>query len=304
MLIVSFNSADVLRDCLASIEHTVPGTPIAIREHGSDPVALDRLSALATSHPGQVRLDFDVSNPGFGAGCNALARESRATHLMMFNPDAMLVAWPWTPDAPPPAGAIVGPQMLGERDGDHSGTSYRVRDEIARSWFRRRGQRPNGRGFVSGAALLIDRESFMRLGGFDEGYFLFYEDIDLCERANRMGIFTTVDDRWQVRHAGAHSTNAVFGQALQWSYDSAVRFHGRRGGVAGYRVYVVVDSLLRALIKATSLRSDSARAYLHLARRAAGDLVNPAPGGPTPTPTAQNRQARSSARRSGGQTDR
>ncbi len=92
----------------------------------------------------------------------------------------------------------------------HYGVRYRIRDEIARSWLRRVAPRPNGSGFVSGAALLIARADFDRIGGFDEEYFLFYEDIDLCLRANAAGIGTFVDERFTVRHSGAHSTSAAF----------------------------------------------------------------------------------------------
>jgi GT2 family glycosyltransferase len=158
--------------------------------------------------------------------------------------------------------------------GRHWGVRYRVRDEIARSWFRRRGPSPSGRGFVSGAAMLVDRTSFERLGGFDERYFLFYEDIDLCLRANDQDIATRVDERWAVRHAGAHSTRRQFGSSLIWSYESAIRFHRRHGhSVTGYRIYLITDALLRASIRAARRDRSGAVAYLDLANRAVRDLL-------------------------------
>jgi GT2 family glycosyltransferase len=274
VLVVSYNSADTLAGCIESVERAIPGTPIAIREHGNDPAASVLLDRLAVLHPSAVRIDRDPTNPGFGAGCNALAQASRARFLLFFNPDAELVDWPWSVSDPPPAATIVGPRMVDSGDpGRHWGRRYRIRDEIARSWLRRRGPRPVGRGFVSGAALLIDRASFGRIGGFDEAYFLFYEDIDLCLRANELGIATRVDERWTVRHVGAHSTQSQFGQSLLWSYESAVRFHGRRGGpVAFYRLYVIADALGRMALSTAHRDWVGAVAYKGLARRAAVDL--------------------------------
>ena len=272
--IVSYDSVDAIADALGHLERAVPGATVAIREHGHDPIAADRLRRLVDAHTSPIRLEFDPANPGFGAGCNALASTSGAGWLLFLNPDANVVAWPWTADDPPPRGTIVGPLLTGNGPSErHVGTSFSVRDEIARSWLRRVGTRPVGSGFVSGAALLIDRPSFERIGGFDEDYFMFYEDIELCLRANRAGIGTVVDDRWIVDHEGGHSTSKRWGDALVWSYESACRFHGSTGSsVTAYRTYVVADSVLRSLWHRARGRRTRSSEYLGLARRAAADL--------------------------------
>lgn len=284
VLVVSYDSAAVLGACLASIEAAAPGTRIAIREHGTDVAARARLTELAAAHPAPVRIEDDPSNPGFGAGCNALARGSSARWLLFLNPDAEIVSWPWHGGATPPLDTVLGPRMVESgAPGTHSGIGYRVRDEIARSWLRHRGPPPDGRGFVSGAALLVGHAAFDRIGGFDEGYFLFYEDIDLCLRGNAIGIETRIEDRWAVRHAGAHSTNARFGRSLTWSYESAVRFHARFGHPVGaYRAYVVADSVVRAaghLARRDRVKVD---AYLALCRRSVRDLIHHRAAGRTP----------------------
>ena len=195
-----------------------------------------------------------------------------ATWFLFLNPDARVVTWPWdteSPDAP----AVIGPAFTADA-GDHTGRSYRIRDEIARSWLRRPGPPPDGAGFVSGAALLVDRETFGRLDGFDEGYFLFYEDIDLCLRANDLGTPTRIEPRWRVEHTRSHSTRERFDQALQWSYDSGCRFHGAHGGpVRGYQLYVAVDALGRAAVHGLRGRKNERAAYIALARRAVSDCV-------------------------------
>jgi N-acetylglucosaminyl-diphospho-decaprenol L-rhamnosyltransferase len=273
VLIVSYGSADDVTQCLASIEAFAPGARVAIREHHPEADAYARLVAVAKASGLDVRTEHDPANRGFGAGCNALARISSAEWLLFLNPDAELVTWPWSV-APQTAPTIIGP-MFTEDATDHFGVSYRVRDEVARSWLRRRGQMPTGAGFVSGAALLVDAETFHRLGGFDERYFLFYEDIDLCLRANAIGVPTVVEERWQVAHRRGHSTKERFGQSLIWSYESGCRFHREHGSsLLAYRAYVVADALARAVVHTIRRNPAAAADYVALAGQVTRDVVS------------------------------
>lgn len=248
-----------------------PGLPVAVREHaGVDHYR--RLQGVVSSYRGPVRTEHDPGNPGFGAGCNALAAGSTAEWFAFLNPDTELLTWPWR-SANPPRDTIVGPVM----DADpaaHYGRRYRLRDEIRRSWLRSTDPAPDGTGFVSGAALLVDADSFHRVGGFDPGYFMFYEDIDLCLRANDEGIATEIEPAWTMHHERAHSTSERFGDSLLWSYESATRFHRAHGSsLPAYRAYLVADSALRLIVH--TLRRDRRRrdAYAVLARRAGRDLI-------------------------------
>lgn len=275
VLVVSHDSASEIDRLLRSLSDLLPDAQVAIREHAGA-AAFAALVRVADDHPGVIRVEHDPINPGFGAGCNALAAGSGADVLVLLNPDTELVAWPWTDASPPPIGTIVGANIVGARSSDHYGTTYRIRDEIARSWLRRTPAVPEGDGFVSGAALLIDRRTFESLGGFDERYFLFYEDIDLCLRANAAGVPTVVEPRWHVRHARAHSTRRRFAAALASSYESGVRFHQSFGrSVAGYRAYVAADALMRAVVHTVRRDRTTTTAYLQLIRRALGDLARP-----------------------------
>jgi GT2 family glycosyltransferase len=275
ILVVSYASDRVIERLLASLVTTLPTARVAIREHAADPSHVATLERLASRHTAPVRVEHDPSNPGFARGCNALARASTADFLVFLNPDTELVAWPWSEAEPPPAASVIGPVMVDSGPpGEHYGRSYRIRDEIARSWLRRQPLPPDGRGYVSGAAMLIERDAFQRLGGFDPGFFMYYEDIDLCLRANDAGYPTILEPSWAVRHARRHSTDQRFGTALAWSYESAARFHAKHGSpVRAYRTYVAADSALRALRSLARHEHEHANAYRSLARRAALDAV-------------------------------
>ena len=270
VMIVSYGSASVLAPCLRSVADTIPGARVAIREHAADVAECSRLQEVVAAAGVPARIEHDPSNPGFGAGCNALATGSTAEWFLFLNPDAQVRSWPFEV-RPPARPAIIGPRYTSDA-GDHWGRDYRIRDEIARSWFRRHGRPPDGVGFVSGAALLVDATSFRAIDGFDEGYFLFYEDIDFCLRANDAGIPTCVEDGWIVHHDRGHSTRSRWDDALQWSYESACRFHASRGSpVRVYRWYVAADALLRAGLHVARGRRSTAGAYAALARRAFSD---------------------------------
>ena len=272
--IVSYDSHEMLATTLSNLAAEAPHLRVAIREHAGDE-AFASLTELSKSFRGVIRISHNPGNPGFGAGCNALAITSTADHLLFLNPDAAVHRWPWSPDRPPPKDQVIGPTMIGDGSAArHAGRRYWIRDEIARSWLRRPGPLPDGDGFVSGAALLIDRRSFESVGGFDEGFFLFYEDIDLCLRANAAGINTHLDPGWRVLHAGGHSTRSRFASALEWSYVSACRFHARQeSNITGYRIYVIADAIARAGFRIVSGNWPLGRAHLGLARRAIADLA-------------------------------
>jgi N-acetylglucosaminyl-diphospho-decaprenol L-rhamnosyltransferase len=66
-------------------------------------------------------------------------------------------------------------------------------------------RRPRAVGWVSGGAMFVRRETFDRLGGFDERFFLYFEDMDFCARAGREGFETVLLPSIVFRHAGGAS---------------------------------------------------------------------------------------------------
>lgn len=178
------------------------------------------------AHAGEPRLRVlrNAANPGFAAACNQGAASTRSAWLAFVNPDcfvtrdlfARLLAH---------ARAIDSLGVLGVdvRDGQGAPEPAARRREpsfrrtlwqstglwrLARFWPVFEGlYRPARRGVeiepvdaVSGAFMLMPREAFERLGGFDEGYRLHCEDLDLCRRARDAGLRVVVANQVSVVH--------------------------------------------------------------------------------------------------------
>lgn len=271
--LVSFESGDDLLAAITSIAKHTAAT-VAIQENATTSTSLDAAVRHATELGLTVRAVHDPTNPGFGRACNALAASSTADLLLFLNPDARITKWPFD-DKPPPSQTICGPAEIdAPNPASHRGVSYSIADEMRRSWLRRWGSTPDGDGFVSGAALLVARCDFAALGGFDPRFFLFYEDIELCLRANRHGVKTTLVDGFSVEHRGGHATNERFKESLVWSYESASRFHGLEGhSVGAYRAYVIVDAAARWSLHLMRRERNRRRGYAALISRVSSDLA-------------------------------
>jgi N-acetylglucosaminyl-diphospho-decaprenol L-rhamnosyltransferase len=79
-------------------------------------------------------------------------------------------------------------------------------------------------GWLSGACLLVRRTVFDQLGGFDEGYFMYFEDVDLGYRIGRAGFRNVYEPGAEVTHSGAHSTSEHSGAMMRAHHASAQRF--------------------------------------------------------------------------------
>ncbi|MCI0479654.1 glycosyltransferase family 2 protein [Candidatus Uhrbacteria bacterium] len=149
-------------------------------------------------------------NVGFGAGNNRAFREAKGEYVMLVNPDLTvfpgeierLVAFA---DAEPSAG-LVGPRLVNP-DRSVQRTFHRFPDSLIPLYRRTRlGRTPWGRRAVAnylmedadpsvvrdvdglfGAAILIRRSALDAIGHFDERFFMYFEDVDLCRRAWEAG---------------------------------------------------------------------------------------------------------------------
>ncbi|MBN8605792.1 MAG: glycosyltransferase family 2 protein [Caulobacterales bacterium] len=211
VIVVSYRTGPALGRCLAALAALRGVDEIILVDNGNEAAEAAALSAFVTDDP-RARLVRGQGNVGFAAGCNLAARAAQAEALLFLNPDAVLEAGAIEnlsralAAAPPPA--IVGGDLR-DADGRSERGSRRDRVTLWRAFVAFSGLSrlehfsPAFRDFnrhadpvpsapvavqaVSGALLMLRRADFEVLGGFDEGYFVHVEDLDLCRRAEQRG---------------------------------------------------------------------------------------------------------------------
>ena len=194
LLIVNHHTAAETAGLLARLP---AGFAPRVLENGSGP---NDVAALA-----QAGCVVEVSevNLGFAAGANRLAAGATAPWLLFVNPDLepdpelfarVLARLPTDPLV-----AVVGGVRAGEGPrtwGRFPGLLDRFRAVEAAP------EAPRAVDWVSGCFMLVRRAAFSELGGFDEGYFMQLEDVDLCWRARRRGWQVRVDPAFTFAHRG------------------------------------------------------------------------------------------------------
>ena len=192
------------------------------------------------------------SNRGYGGAVNAASAELPASvrWILVSNPDVVLSAN--AIDILVAAGeddetiAAVGPCIRGAggelypsaravpslRTG--IGHALFVNMWAANPWTRayrkETEEQPHRRdaGWLSGACLLVRRSAFDQIGGFDEGFFMYFEDVDLGHRFGKAGFRNVYEPAANVVHTGAHSTTSDSANMVRVHHESARRFLGKK----------------------------------------------------------------------------
>ncbi|MEO8364745.1 MAG: glycosyltransferase family 2 protein [Pseudoxanthomonas sp.] len=252
VVVVSHESAGTLEDCLLRLRAARGVAEIRVIDNASLDGTLDIIQRHAAMEP-RVRFIGNPDNPGFAVACNQGARESTAPWLAFVNPDLMIEIDTLS-RLRLHADALAGEVLLGVGlvdEAGHRDEAARRRDPDFKGMLRSMLSSPSRASklgvpvneaeslqqvdAVSGALMLMPRVLFERLGGFDEGYRLHAEDLDLCRRARVAGAIVAVANDIRVLHLRGVSSRArpVF---VEWHKHRGLwryfrKFEARRRGV-------------------------------------------------------------------------
>jgi len=219
IVVVTYNSEDVIGACLRSIAETARGmhASVTVVDNASTDATL---SVIASEFP-SVSIVASAHNLGFAAGNNLGARHSSGEYLLLLNPDTVVL-----PGSMATLAAVLdqqegiwvaGPCLL-DVDGNPAmsyGDQPTLRWAFSELTAARRfglrspltirgvpadGESAHDVGFVSGAATMIRRDAWERLGGMDEDYFLYFEETDLCARVRRFGGRVVLEPSARILH--------------------------------------------------------------------------------------------------------
>jgi GT2 family glycosyltransferase len=127
--------------------------------------------------------------------------------------------------------------------------------------------------FVYGCAMLLSARMLYAIGGFDERFFMYYEDVDLCLRAGAAGYQVALAPAAHVSHLGSHSTSAEPATKLYYEARSRQLFYAKHLSGAVRRRFLVSE--LRYIISLTlrRLRVGNPRGALAYLRGCLAGLV-------------------------------
>jgi N-acetylglucosaminyl-diphospho-decaprenol L-rhamnosyltransferase len=251
IVIVNWNSGSLLRECLGALDRstTAQQLNVVIVDNNSADGSADRLAAE------HIRIDLvrNTQNRGFAAACNQGAKRGNAPLLLFLNPDVRVRrdtvdrAAQYLTDRSNSDIGVVGVQLLDTEGRIQRSCARRptvamlvlrtmfldrlfpalVPPHFLKEWDHR-DTRPVDQ--VMGAFLMIRRTLFQKLGGFDERFFVYYEDVDLCLAARESGWNVVHFAGAQAEHVGGGTTEAIKDRRLCYEARSRVEYTAKRHG--------------------------------------------------------------------------
>ena len=303
IVIVNWNTREMVLRLLHQLSRsggasTHPIELIVVDNQSSD----GSVDAIRRDFP-EVKLVAQAENRGFAGGVNPGVEVATQPLVLLLNTDAhtsresieaVAQYMADTPDV-----GVVGPQIL---SAEHTPESSAWRDPSL-TWmalaamginklkpfnFERYHEKPFIRAgevdCVSGCAMMIRRDLMVELGGFDEDYFMYFEETDFCVRARRRGTRIHHAPVGEFVHEGGGTAKSVRLRTFLDFQRSQILFHRKHGGVAAAvvaRGLLALGSALRVPpLAALSLtgRSERARAQLRLQLNGLAWLANPFSG--------------------------
>ena len=288
VVIVTYRSSADLDGCLRSlVGDPAIGTVVVVDSGSAD---VESLRPIAKAH--RITLLELGTNTGFGAACNRGAAATLEPSLLFLNPDtelahgcvsALALALSNSPAGRTSPVAVVGPSVLSP-----DGSVYPSARSFPSLWrsaahaflgvvhpsnrFSRGYLRPeSGADWVSGTAMAVRRDAFEQVGGFDEGYFMYVEDVDLCWRLSHAGWGVEVCEDARVTHHIGGSSKFLPYSMIVAHHRSLWRFAVRTStGMSRLALPIVAIGLVARGALLAALRVSSGNRAVAPAARHAG----------------------------------
>jgi GT2 family glycosyltransferase len=226
ILIVTYNSEKFIRHLITDLSESKVVNKVLIYDNSSD----DRTRQIIEKHKtNKVITYFGKQNIGFGKAMNILVRNSKTEYQILINPDIKLknnaiekiLKCAVRQKSDIAGGAMVGEDGSIQRSFTRIPTSMTILFEFTNLkkifpnnyWHKKFLYKDIGYpkqslevGSVSGGYMLIKKSSFETLGGFDENFFMYLEDVDICKRAHQNHMKVIYCPNSRVFHSGGGSS--------------------------------------------------------------------------------------------------
>jgi GT2 family glycosyltransferase len=213
-IIVNYNSEAFLKKCLKSLHANVKGISFEIIIINNDKKTLNQNDLSIDS---SIKIINSGKNNGFAKACNVGAQVANGKFLFFLNPDTEFIEF----DAKSlikifekQTVGIIGPKLLtADKKPQPWSTGYAtsLADIIKNNfgYIKSKAAWENEKqievDWVSGAALIMPRLLFSEVDGFDEGFFMYFEDMDLCSKIKSHGQKIIMDPQFKILHLEGQS---------------------------------------------------------------------------------------------------
>lgn len=223
--IVTYNNSQDIAACITSLRQEGLQDIVVVDSCSSD----NTVQEITTAGCRYIVLD---TNRGFGYAANKAAHMLNTEYVLFINPDARLLAGSRARLAQTiqdhPSAGIIG-MLLVDSSGVPEAMAYGDEPNlfrmISRHFYRKkRPSNPFTVDWVSGGAFIIQKKLFDDLGGFDEQFFMYWEDVDLSKRVREKGRAVLLDPNAKVTHARGGSSlgdqvkNKIYDQSADRYY--------------------------------------------------------------------------------------
>ena len=221
IILVNYNGSQVVIDCLDSLQNTLQtiAHEVIVVDNASTDGSADLIETLFPT----MHLVRQSQNRGFGAGNNLGASFANGEFLLLLNTDTLLTfdILPYLVDLmrQDPTIGIIGPQLLNPDGGLQRSTAPEISiwgecqalkqqlDDRSRHQISQEFAKMQDVDIVVGAALFIRKGLFEALAGFDETFFMYFEESDLCRRAQTKGWKVVYAPSVALIHLGGYSVS-------------------------------------------------------------------------------------------------
>lgn len=241
IIILSYNTKELLLSCLRSINKYLSKSDIEI-------IIIDNASTDGTKEiiqSSKFKIIENKENLGFAKANDIGAKEAKGEYLLFLNSDTQLLNGKIIEMADflknNKSIGIIGGKLLNEDNSPQlsCGRFYGILEVMlmlfgAEKLIRKSPDNITRVNWVSGACLMIKKDLFEKVGGFDESFFMYMEDMELCYCVNKLGYQIWFYPAAKILHIGHGSSDRSF--AIVNIYQSLLYFHKKHKSKVEYEL--------------------------------------------------------------------
>lgn len=242
IIILTYNGLSLTRQLLNSLKNNVDikNNEVIVVDNAS----MDNTVAELKKEYDWIQLIENEANIGFGAANNLAAKTARGEILLFLNNDVIVEDDFITPVVQKLSNDIIGtlgPKILNPDHtfqlsaGSFPSVPNEIIDKFIYKYYRRFGwllknveskfSKEKPVDWITGACLFIKRKVFNEIGGFDERYFMYFEDKDLCKRVRDIGYDVVYFPAVEIVHLLGQSSNIAQAEKLRRIYRESQRYY-------------------------------------------------------------------------------